>query len=235
MRIGWASGHFGWFGLTAESVDYPALNYIGVTTAVLSGFIFLAIKTVQVQSQDKECQPIINSNESNENESIVIVSMRKRIIGCILAVISGIFFGLVFTPSTYIQDHPHHFTNVKQNGLYYVFSMFSGIFLSSFFYFIIYIISKKNRPYIVIESIFPAFLSGIMWAIAQAAFILANSALSQAISFPLISIGPATIATLWSIFYIKDIRGKRNYLIFSIGTFVRIIAGVFIVLSKMKL
>lgn len=209
------------------------MNYVGVATAVLSGFIFLAIRPRQIQSE--ESQPIINSNQLENDPSVKRVSKKKKIIGCVLAVISGIFFGLVFTPSTFIQDHPNDYPNVKQNGLYYVFSMFSGIFLSSFIYFSIYILLKKNRPYVVIESIFPSFVSGIMWGIAQAAFILANSALSQAISFPLISIGPGTIATLWSILYIKDIRGKRNYFIFSIGTFIRIVAGVLIVLSKMKL
>jgi len=36
-----------------------------------------------------------------------------------------------------------------------------------------------------------------MWSIAQSAFIFVNSVLSEAISFPLISTGPATIAALW--------------------------------------
>jgi glucose uptake protein GlcU len=162
----------------------------------------------------------------------VKTSLKMRIIGYILAIVSGIFFGLVFTPSTYIQDHKDKYPGAKKNGLNYVFSMYTGILLASTFYYSIYIIAKRNRPHIHIESILPAFISGVMWGIAQAAFIFANSVLSQAISFPLISTGPATIAALWSIFYIKDIIGRRNYLIFSIGTFFRILAAVFIVLSQ---
>jgi glucose uptake protein GlcU len=155
-----------------------------------------------------------------------------RIIGSFLAIISGIFFGLVFTPSTYIQDHRDKYPSASKNGLHYIFSMYTGILLASFVYYVIYIIFKRNRPFVCVESIFPAFLSGIMWGIAQSGFILANSILSQAISFPLISIGPGTIATLWSILYIKDIRGSRNYLIFAVGTFIRVIAAIFIILSK---
>jgi glucose uptake protein GlcU len=155
-----------------------------------------------------------------------------RIIGCVLAIISGILFGLVFTPSTYIQDHKDKYPLASKNGLHYIFSMYTGILFASFIYYSIYILFKRNRPYICVESIFPAFLSGIMWGIAQSGFILANSVLSQAISFPLISIGPGTIAVLWSIFYIKDIHGTRNYFIFAVGTFIRIIAAVFIILSK---
>ena len=110
--------------------------------------------------------------------------------------------------------------------------MYTGILLASTFYYSVYIAVKRNRPYICVESILPAFISGIMWGIAQAGFIVSNSVLSQAISFPLISSGPSTIAALWSIFYFKDIAGSRNYLIFVGGTLIRIIAAVFIILSK---
>ncbi len=203
----------------------------------------MAIKTGKIQEKDLESRPIIDSNGSPiintsvddipQSSSSSEVTFRMRIIGYILAIISGLFFGLVFTPSTYIQDHLDKYEGSSKNGLHYVYSMYTGILLSSFVYYTIYILFKRNRPYIVIESILPSFISGIMWGIAQAGFIAANSILSQAISYPLISIGPGTIAALWSILYIKDINGKKNYIIFSIGTFVRIIAGILIVLSKL--
>lgn len=237
--VGWASGHFGWFGLKNEEVEHPSLNYIGVALACVSGLIFLALKTQVPSESDNETQPIlaesadpINRNVSDNSSSKK--SVRLRLTAAVLAVVSGIFFGLVFTPSTYIQDHPEHYPGASKNGLYYIFPMYTGIFLSSMVYYAVYIIWKKNRPYLHIQSILPAFISGIMWGIAQAGFLLANSVLSQAISFPLISIGPATIATLWSILYIKDIRGMKNYLVFLFGTTVRIVAAVLIILSKPK-
>lgn len=242
MNEGWASGHFGWFGLSPEPVEKPYLNYIGVAIACLTGLIFLAIRSEKQSSNDAEYQALLPSSDvldihgsiqSNETSLEKTVSIRMRIIGAILALVSGIFFGLVFTPSTYIQDHRNDkYPGAPKNGLYYIFSMYTGILFTSITYYSIYILYKRNRPYVHLQSILPGFISGIMWGIAQAAFIFANSTLSQAISFPLISTGPATIAALWSIFYLKDIRGRRNYIIFSIGTFLRLVAAVLIILSK---
>ena len=213
--------------------------------AVVSGAIFLAIRTGKKEDIE-ERRPIVESNDPgminttvdgitkvDDNPPSGPVSMRMRIIGCVLAIISGILFGLVFTPSTYIQDHrKDKYPTASKNGLHYIFSMYTGILFASGVYYSIYIIAKRNRPYVHIESILPAFISGIMWGIAQAGFLVANSVLSQAISFPLISIGPGAIASLWSIFYFKDIAGSRNFIIFSVGTLLRIIAAVFIILSK---
>jgi ABC-type amino acid transport system permease subunit len=213
---------------------------------VISGVIFLGIKTGKIEATDEERQPILESNDPVMINTTVEgvakvdnippstkVTLRMRIIGCVLALVSGILFGLVFTPSTYIQDHiKDKYPTASRNGLHYIFSMYTGILLASFVYYSIYIIAKRNRPYIYIESVLPAFLSGIMWGIAQAGFLVANSVLSQAISFPLISIGPGAVAALWSILYFKDIAGKRNYLIFVVGTLLRVIAAIFIILSK---
>lgn len=210
-----------------------------MTIACLTGLIFLAIRSEKTSDDEERFLPTSDtfdtygSIQSNNNSTIKVISIRMRIIAAILALISGIFFGLVFTPSTYIQEHRNDkYPGASNNGLYYIFSMYTGILLTSIIYYSIYIIYKRNRPYVHLQSILPGFLSGVMWGIAQAAFIFANSTLSQAISFPLISTGPATIAALWSIFYLKDIRGKRNYLIFSVGTFLRLVAAVFIILSK---
>lgn len=42
---GWASSRFGWFGMNAEEVAKPLLNYIGAGLSVVSAFIFLFIKS----------------------------------------------------------------------------------------------------------------------------------------------------------------------------------------------
>ncbi|CAF3094320.1 unnamed protein product [Rotaria sp. Silwood2] len=248
MLVGWASGHFGWFGLIPENVEQPILNYIGVTIACLSGIAFLAIRTIKqeetIQNLEEEQQPILQSssivticNDATPIDTTTIAvssstNLYRCIIGCILAIIAGILFGFIFIPSTYIQDHPNIYSAASKNGLHYVFAMYSGIFFSSMFYYLVYIAYKGNRPYIHIQSIFPAIISGIMWGIAQAGFLVANSVLSQAISFPLITIGPGTIAVFWSIFYFKEISGRRNYLIIIVGTFFRIISAILIILSK---
>jgi glucose uptake protein GlcU len=230
--------------LKPENVEIPAFNYVGVAIACLSGIVFLAIRVGKSKEKLPELQSVSHLTSlsvvnrscdiapEGNNEILPTVNRKMRVIGCSLAIFAGILFGLVFTPSTYIQDHLNKYPGATKNGLHYVFSMYTGILLTSSIYYGVYIILKRNRPYVCVESILPAFISGIMWGIAQAAFIFANSALSQSISFPLVTTGPATIAALWSIFYFREIRGLRNYLIFVGGTLLRIIAAIFIILSK---
>ena len=218
------------------------LNYIGVIIACLSGIAFLAIRTVKQQAtvEDlQEQQPILApppTTTTTSDEAPVetaTTSLSLRMIGCILAIVAGVFFGFIFIPVTYIQDHPFgQYENASKNGLHYVFAMYSGIFFSSMFYYIVYLTYKGNRPYLHIQSVLPAIVSGIMWGIAQAGFLVANSVLSQTISFPLITIGPSTIAIFWSIFYFKEISGRRNYSIIFGGTLLRILSAILIILSK---
>ena len=49
----------------------------------------------------------------------------------------------------------------------YVFSHFTGIYLSSIFYFMLYAAVSKNKPMIYPKAILPAFISGLMWSVAQ--------------------------------------------------------------------
>ena len=247
--LGWASGHFGWFGLKPEDVEKPILNYIGVILGCISGVVFFFIQPVKREQKSEEqvgqdgqepflesSKPVTTINEiSVEKASTPTpqhVSIRQRIIGSILAITTGAIFGLVFNPSTYIQDHLDKYPDATKNGLHYVYAMYSGILISSVFYYVAYIAYKRNRPYLHVRSVLPALISGMMWGVAQAGFLVANSVLSQAISFPLVMIGPGTIATLWSIFYFKDIAGMRNYLVIIAGSTLRVIAAVLIVLSK---
>ena len=243
LNKGWASGRFGWFGLKPDNVSNSALNYAGVVIAILSGAITLFIRIGK--KEDLEHQSLVNLEDSTTiNTSIDAeqpqtnvkkVSFQMRIIGYILAIVAGLFFGLNVSPTTYIIQHNDDYQDYKpkvsKNGLNYVFPHYTGILLTSFFYYVIYIIAKKNKPHIDIQSILPAFISGNMWGIAQAALIYANGILGQSISFPLVSVGPAVIAGLWSIFYIKDIYGWKNYLIFTVGTVIRAVACVLIALS----
>jgi len=222
-------------------VEKPALNYIGVVIACLSGIVFLAIRPVKQEEKIEDQigqEPFLQSPQYEkivEKASEVIptpVSIRKRLLGSMLAIIAGAIFGLVFNPSTYIQDHLDKYPGATKNGLHYVHAMYSGILISSTFYYVVYIAYKRNGPYLYVRSILPAIVSGIMWGIAQAGFLVANSVLSQTISFPLVMIGPGTIAIFWSIFYFKEIFGIRNYLVLLVGTTLRIIAAILIVLSK---
>lgn len=49
--------------------------------------------------------------------------------------IGGMCYSFAFDPAQYIMDN---YTGASQNALHYVFSQFSGIFLASTFWFLVY-------------------------------------------------------------------------------------------------
>ncbi|XP_060134657.1 transmembrane protein 144 isoform X2 [Zootoca vivipara] len=136
LLTGWASSRFGWFGIDPEEVAKPALNYIGAGLSVLSAILFLFIKSdVESSSPSSESTPLlrhsVNSSEhSAENRTDAswvdhLSPLGKRMIGCSLAVIAGMFYGSSFVPVLYIKDHG------RRNGTKYTgasqFGFVSGV------------------------------------------------------------------------------------------------------------
>lgn len=87
----------------------------------------------------------------------------------------------------------------------------SGIFATSTFWFILYCMGMRGSPMINHRLTLPAFLSGIMWAIAQTMWFLANTSLSQSVAFPMITSGPGIVSASWGVFAFGEIQGRRNY------------------------
>ncbi|OWF41287.1 transmembrane protein 144-like [Mizuhopecten yessoensis] len=259
LLSGWATGRFGFFGITPEVPEKVSLNYIGVSMAVFSAFIFSLIKNElhppdeeKVSQEDEHkllrdhmpnygassteslytttsTQDILVFNrrrgssinrtdiQGDGNEDSFIERMspaRRRIVGLILSLVSGVLYGQMFTGATHVQDNV---TGASQNGLDYVFACFCGIYLSSTVYYCIYTIIMKNRPRVYPKVIFPGIISGVMWAIATSAWFLANKVLSNAVAFPIVTTIPAVIASVWSVFVFKEIKGIRNIGILLVG------------------
>ncbi|CAF4289177.1 unnamed protein product, partial [Adineta steineri] len=66
---------------------------------------------------------LLTVSELTDSQRLLTVNMKKRIIGCSLAIVAGTLFGLVFTPSTYIQNHQDKYPGAIKNGLNYIFAM----------------------------------------------------------------------------------------------------------------
>jgi glucose uptake protein GlcU len=66
--------------------------------------------------------------------------------------------------------------------------------------FLLYCLIKKNRPSVYPEICLPGFVSGVIWAIAQTSWFVANQELSFMVTFPIISVGPGMVGSLWGIF-----------------------------------
>jgi glucose uptake protein GlcU len=68
-------------------------------------------------------------------------------------------------------------------------------------------------------------ISGAMWGIANIGFIVAISALTSSVAFPIVSVLPGIVTSLWSLFLFREIQGMRNYIFLGIGMLVRILAA----------
>ncbi|XP_040274530.1 transmembrane protein 144 [Bufo bufo] len=225
LLTGWASSRFGMFGINPEEVERPYLNYAGAGLSALSAIIFLFVKTeVKSVTSESETTPLLRNSINTQEHAGIDESwvdkfspLQRRIIGSVLAVGAGVLYGSSFVPVLYIKDHSTNnesiYAGSSQFDLDYVFAHFSGIFLTSTVYFLIYCAVMKNQPKVYPKVILPGFISGILWAIATCCWFLANNYLSAVVSFPIITAGPGLIAALWGVLVFKEIRGMRNYLL----------------------
>lgn len=157
---------------------------------------------------------------------------KDRIIGLAMAIIAGIFFGFNVIPVMYIQDNNETWPEAPDNGLDYIFSHFCGLFFASSIIFVIYVIFKKNKPEINTEIALPSFIAGLLWATAQSLFFAATEILTSAVTYPIVTMVPGCIASLWSVFYFREIKGKRDLLILCGAIGVTIIGTILVGISK---
>ncbi|XP_030643576.1 transmembrane protein 144-like [Chanos chanos] len=235
LLMGWASSRFGWFGIESETVNKPALNYSGAGLCLLSAIMFFFVKSDVQRISSEEETPLlidnINSDSRCSSDESWVDRLRprtKRIVGSAMAVVAGLLYGSSFIPELYIKYHATDqnstYTGASQFDLDYVFAQFSGIFLTSTVYFLIYCGFKKNQPKVFPRAILPGFASGVMWAIATCCWFLANNYLSAVVSFPIITTVPGLIAAVWGVVVFKEVKGLRNYLVL-VFAFCLVLAG----------
>ncbi|CAE7035154.1 TMEM144 [Symbiodinium natans] len=214
LIIGWVTGFFGLFGLPSEQrcLEKPWLNVVGLVLAVFA----LALSTLVRKSAPRK--PLLDTGRVpptiNEDEESPRRASTGRTKGVLASLVAGTCYGLNFLPSTWIQNHV---AGASQDGLDYVFNQFCGILAASIVYFLIYCAWKNNRPQINPEIMLPGFISGVMWAIAQSCWFVANVDLGYAAAFPIILIGPGFVGSLWSVFLFKE--GRSHFQQNSCNTF----------------
>ncbi|XP_030047465.1 transmembrane protein 144 [Microcaecilia unicolor] len=245
LLTGWASSRFGMFGIDPEEAAKPYLNYIGAGLSALSAVIFLFVKSdIKSAVPSLESAPllrdgVINSDYVPVNESWVdkLSPSKKRLIGCSMAVVAGILYGSCFIPVLYIKDHARRnesmYAGASQYDLDYVFAHFSGIFLMSTVYFLIYCAVMKNHPKLYPEAILPGFISGVLWGIGNCCWFLANHYLSAVITFPIIAAGPGFIAALWGVLVFKEIQGRKNYVLLGLAFCIILVGSLCTAFSKL--
>ncbi|KAK6741164.1 hypothetical protein RB195_009179 [Necator americanus] len=240
---GWAVGRFGLFGVNGTVPEWPLLNYLGLLMVIVGGIFFAQIHpSVRTPSQLEEFseEPVTPYESGSEENSPLIspvspVAMNrrsKRVLAILTALVAGIFYGVTFVPVIYIQDHPEKFPGASKNGLDYVFSHYCGIFATATMLLVSYIICTKNNPIVNRRIIGPSLIAGCMWSFAQSSWFVANDNLSQSITFPIISMVPGVCAAMWSVFYFKEITGKRNLNILVVAVATTLIGAFLVGISK---
>jgi len=216
LIIGWLTGFFGLFGLQSDQacLEKPWLNVLGLAFAVGA----LASSTLIRKTPPLKPTLLVGPGGEPEAEEMPAsnsflerpAAAKGRAKGILASLIAGTCYGLNFLPSTWIQQHVK---GASQDGLDYVFNQFCGILVASMLYFFIYCAWKGNKPEVNPEIMLPGFVSGVMWAVAQSCWFIANVQLGYSAAFPIILIGPGLIGSLWSVFLFKDIRGHKNYVL----------------------
>lgn len=260
MLIGWGQGKFGLFGLKADEISSPGLNYVGVCLTTVAIVVFMFIKPTLTKpgaggkklsdSGDEESSENLIAYEKEEGEEVgegaeaadgegsswidrMPVGVR-RLFGICTAVASGCFYGLNFTPPSYIAQRAGTpaYPNASSNLVDYVFPHFCGIFAATTVYMLIYAALKKNKPVLFPEIVIPGFISGSVWSIAQVSWFVANARLSLSIAFPLIAAGPGLVGALWGAAVFKEIQGRQNFMYLGAAFVLVISSAVTISLSK---
>lgn len=239
MITGWATGHFGFFGVKQEGVDRPLMNYVGVAMAAMSIVLFAQAGDVAPVSarevpldghQLREPKPgdLEHAARAERRQPLAAVAPLEAearlaqpgpgppgggswLAGFLVALVAGILFGSNFDPPTVLMEHGKAGSAAHStNPMDYVFAHFSGILVTAGVALVVYLAVMRQRAYVKLEVILPGMLSGSIWAIAQTAWFKANDALSLVIAFPIITTLPAVVGMVWGIVLFGEFSTRRS-------------------------
>lgn len=156
----------------------------------------------------------------------------KQVFGVAASLFSGLLYGVNFDPPQYVIDNREKFPGAPSSAVELVFSHFVGIWLTSTVYMLIYSAYTRNAPAVYPKVILPGFVSGVMWAVADISWFIANSNLEFVIAFPLITMGPGIVGALWGVFAFGEITGRRNYILLAVVFLIAAAGAACVVVSK---
>eukprot|EP01089_Gocevia_fonbrunei_P006436 TRINITY_DN1710_c0_g1_i1.p1 TRINITY_DN1710_c0_g1~~TRINITY_DN1710_c0_g1_i1.p1 ORF type:complete len:373 (+),score=66.43 TRINITY_DN1710_c0_g1_i1:91-1209(+) len=159
-------------------------------------------------------------------EGILFNDANKRILGLAMAVISGLLYSVSLVPFQLWYEKQ------KSPGTFdYLFSQFGGIYVTSTIIFALYCLIVRV-PSINVKATIPSYMCGLLWAVAAGGWMAATADLGFTVGYPITGVGPIIVTSLWSVFYFREIKGKKNLgLLAAAFTFIGI-AVAFLVLSK---
>lgn len=146
------------------------------------------------------------------------------LLGLLAAVLTGILGGLIIAPQTFASSEFQGFAILPAMGV--------GAVAGGAVILIVASLCQRDWPAMLIDKgMPPGLLAGVVWNIANALSIVAIKQIGYAVAYPVMQCG-LFIAGLWGIIVFKEIRGRRNLLIYA-GSGVILAAGiVLLALSK---
>ena len=191
----------GWlFGTRPDELARPELSYAGIALTLAALGLIACVR------------PHLHADGDAEKDRARLVGAEggaprgERSAGVLLAMGAGLLYGNNFTPPTYLM----HSGLGPAGALNYVFSHFCGVFAASLCWFALYC-AAAPAPKLYPLATLPALLSGLMWAVAQTCWFIANESLSLSVAFPLVTSGPGVVSAMWGVLVFGEIRGARNH------------------------
>ena len=249
MITGWFVSLMGLLGQQKPAIKNYPLNYIGValcaSCVVISSFIKnneeeketipRRVSSVgnlgsAVISAATDPEPLIPVTDSQTSWVDRLSKTQKFIVGYGLSILAGLFYGVNFDPCDYAWIKWYKDLGYAKMDM--EFSQFCGIFVSSFVYFFVYCIYKRNRPIIHIRSVMPGFVSGMMWGVAQLGWFYANENLGEVVSYPIICCGPTIVSSIWGLTLYEEITGLKNTLLVLLLVIVMLCGSILVAVSK---
>jgi len=174
--------------------------------------------------------------DEGEDDRLWVTKLPKwqqQVFGVGASLVAGLLYGVNFDPALHVIAHPKDYPGAPTDASELVFSQFVGIWLASTAYFLVYALVMQNRPVVFPKVILPGFISGVMWAIADICWFIANANLELVVSFPLVTMGPGIIGALWGVFAFREITGTRNYILLTAVFVIAAAGAACIVMSKL--
>ncbi|GMT23690.1 hypothetical protein PFISCL1PPCAC_14987, partial [Pristionchus fissidentatus] len=238
---GWAIARFGLFGTPLEVPSSNILNVIGVVVLCLGGFIFTFIRSIPI-----ETRPAPHYEAQSYNFRTVGIGrpffhevkkegkpFQLRIIAFVLAIICGFLYGNMPTPINYlVAQHNAGVPNLSPHHGAYTLSFAVGSIITSIVIFIGYSVLRRNKPFINVEIAVPALLGGVLYGIATSTLFVSLEHLNQVIAFPICSMSPGIVTTLWAVLFYKEIEGKFNFSTLAVAYLVTFAGIICIAVSK---
>jgi len=149
----------------------------------------------------------------------------KRFLGIGMAIVSGLCYSVSLVPFQLWNN------DSTKTTLRYCFSQFGGIYIVSTIIFLTYSVIVRP-PRMNIAATLPSYLSGVLWGIAAAGWMLSTGKLGFTVGYPISAVGPLIVSSLWSVLWFREIQGAKNLILLAIAFGFIFIAIAFLVLSN---